>query len=170
MKLDQIKSIFPDESSIPPEFQLGAPIIQRQYLIDGELRHWEGALQEARSPIYLNTNDGLYSKVIGEFPLLTETESLQALDAAVRAYNSGRGIWPTMSVAQRIDHVQEFTYRMREKRTEIVNLLMWEIGKSYQDSAKEFDRTIDYIGATIDALKDLDRASSRFVIEEGIIG
>ncbi len=170
MQINQIKTIFPDESSIPPEFKLGAPIIQRHYLIDGELRYWEGALQEARSPIYINTENGLISKIIGQFPLLTTTESLQALDAAVKAYNSGRGVWPTMSVGQRIEHIQEFTYRMREKRTEIVNILMWEIGKSYQDSVKEFDRTIDYIGATIDALKDLDRASSRFVIEEGIIG
>ena len=106
MQIDQIKSIFPDESSIPPEFQLGAPIIQRHYLVDGELRYWEGDLQEARSPIYVNTENGLSSKIIGEFPLLTATESLQALDAAVKAYNSGRGVWPTMSVGQRIEHIQ----------------------------------------------------------------
>jgi glyceraldehyde-3-phosphate dehydrogenase (NADP+) len=99
-----------------------------------------------KEPIYLHTENGLSSKIIGQFPLLTATESLQALDAAVKAYNSGRGVWPTMSVGRRIEHIQEFTYRMREKRTEIVNILMWEIGKSYQDSVKEFDRTIDYWG------------------------
>ncbi len=168
--VDHIKSIFPEESSIPPEFQLPEPIDQRIYLIDGELRHWDGALEEARSPIYVHTAHGLQSKIIGRFPLLTEKESLQALDAAVRAYNSGRGVWPTMSVARRIEHIQEFAYRMEEKKTEIVKLLMWEIGKSYQDSEKEFDRTIAYISETIGALKDLDRASSRFVIEQGIIG
>ena len=46
---------------------------------------------------------------------------------------------------------------------------MWEIGKTYADSEKEFDRTVDYINDTIDALKELDRISSRFIIEEGII-
>ena len=46
---------------------------------------------------------------------------------------------------------------------------MWEICKSYDDSLKEFDRTIEYLNDTIDALKDLDRVSSRFVIEKGII-
>jgi len=46
---------------------------------------------------------------------------------------------------------------------------MWEIGKSLKDSEKEFDRTVKYIVDTIDELKKLDRESSRFTIEEGII-
>jgi glyceraldehyde-3-phosphate dehydrogenase (NADP+) len=57
---------------------------------------------------------------------------------------------------------------MVERRDEVVRLLMWEIGKSLADSRKEFDRTVEYIHGTIEALKDLDRVSSRFVIEEGI--
>ena len=47
---------------------------------------------------------------------------------------------------------------------------MWEIGKSLADAEKEFDRTVDYIRDTIDALKDLDRARRASSIEEGIIG
>jgi glyceraldehyde-3-phosphate dehydrogenase (NADP+) len=47
---------------------------------------------------------------------------------------------------------------------------MWEIGKSLKDSEREFDRTVDYIRDTMEALKSLDRTSSRFVIEQGIIG
>jgi glyceraldehyde-3-phosphate dehydrogenase (NADP+) len=59
---------------------------------------------------------------------------------------------------------------MKEKRDEVVKLLMWEIGKTLPDAEKEFDRTVDYIRDTIEALKDLDRISSRFVIEQGVIG
>jgi glyceraldehyde-3-phosphate dehydrogenase (NADP+) len=59
---------------------------------------------------------------------------------------------------------------MKEKREEVVRLIMWEIGKSLGDSRKEFDRTVDYIIDTIDALKDLDRVGSRFVIDQGVIG
>jgi acyl-CoA reductase-like NAD-dependent aldehyde dehydrogenase len=59
---------------------------------------------------------------------------------------------------------------MHEKKAEVVNLLMWEIGKSLADANKEFDRTVEYIYDTIDALKDVDRASSRFIIEQGIVG
>jgi glyceraldehyde-3-phosphate dehydrogenase (NADP+) len=47
---------------------------------------------------------------------------------------------------------------------------MWEIGKTLPDAEKEFDRTVDYIRDTVDALKDLDRLSSRFVIQQGVIG
>lgn len=168
--VEKIQSIFPAENSIPPEFQLGAPIHQTEYLIGGELRHWDGPTQESYSSIYLKTSTGFAPKLIGSFPLLTEKEALSALEAACSAYDYGRGAWPTMSVAGRIDCVQDFAYRMKEKRQEVVKLLMWEIGKSFDDSQKEFDRTIAYIEDTIDALKNLDRTNSRFVLEQGIIG
>ena len=38
------------------------------------------------------------------------------------------------------------------------------------DSEKEFDRAVDYIRATIAALKELDNSNSRFLIVEGTIG
>ncbi|MNQ62212.1 NADP-dependent glyceraldehyde-3-phosphate dehydrogenase [compost metagenome] len=47
---------------------------------------------------------------------------------------------------------------------------MWEIGKNLKDSEKEFDRTCDYIVDTIEALKQLDRRSSRFELEQGTLG
>ena len=68
-----------------------------------------------------------------------------------------------------IRYMLRFVEEMKKKRGEIVNLLMWEIGKNRRDSEKEFDRTIDYIIDTIEALKELDRASSRFVISQGVI-
>lgn len=74
-----------------------------------------------------------------------------------------------MSVAERIQHVELFLARMKEKRQEVVNLLMWEIGKTQKDSEKEFDRTCDYIVDTINSLKQLDRNSSGFVHEQGIM-
>src|SRR5919107_5647443 len=59
---------------------------------------------------------------------------------------------------------------MIDRRHEVVGLIMWEIGKSQTDSEKEFDRTVDYIRATIEALKELDNSNSRFHIVEGTIG
>ena len=47
---------------------------------------------------------------------------------------------------------------------------MWEIGKNLKDSEKEFDRTCDYIVDTINALKELDRRSSRFELEQDTLG
>ncbi len=162
--------VWPNESGIPEKFRLKIPVKQNEYLLDGELRRWDGPLQEVLSPVCLRTKSGVEQVVIGNYPLLTEKEALKALDAAVAAYDNGRGEWPTMSVEGRIKHLEDFTHRMKEKKNEVVNLLMWEIGKSYSDSEKEFDRTVEYIRDTVLALKDLDRSASRFVIEQGVIG
>jgi glyceraldehyde-3-phosphate dehydrogenase (NADP+) len=101
--------------------------------------------------------------------LLTSKEALEALDAAVQAYDLGHGLWPTMSVTDRIEHVEKFIVSMRAQRDQVVKLLMWEIGKSQKDSEKEFDRTIDYINDTIKAYKELDRNSSKLVEEQGFL-
>jgi acyl-CoA reductase-like NAD-dependent aldehyde dehydrogenase len=74
-----------------------------------------------------------------------------------------------MSVPERIECVENFMHEMLKQKDIVVKLLMWEIGKSHADSVKEFDRTVEYVYATIDALKDLDRQSSRFEIEQGIV-
>lgn len=164
-----IVNIFPLEGEIPAEYRLATPVVQQECLINGEFQPWDGPMQEVLSPVCTATPSGPVRQVIGSFPLVTEKEALSALDAAVAAYDEGRGAWPTMPVAERIRHLQEFAVRMKKRRAEVVGLLIWEIGKPLKDAEKEFDRTIDYIVDTIDAMKELDRVSSRFVIEQGII-
>lgn len=159
---------FPKFEAIPQEYQINIPFKQSSYLINGEIRNWDGEFEKVYAPVYFK-KDGEFDNYIGEYPLMKESDSLEALDAAVNAYDHGKGIWPAMTVSQRIAAVQKFTMLMKEKREEVVNLLMWEIGKSLKDSRKEFDRTIDYINDTIEALKDLDRSSSRFKIADTII-
>lgn len=168
--IEKVKTLFPAEDEIPGKYRPDIPIKQVEYLINGELRKWDGPMQEVLSPINIKTESGLEQQVVGTYPLLTEKESMEALDAAGSAFNHGRGLWPTMSVEQRIGHIRKFTSMMKEKRTEIVNLIMWEIAKNLKSAEKEFDRTVRYIEDTIDALKDLDRISSRFHITEGVIG
>jgi glyceraldehyde-3-phosphate dehydrogenase (NADP+) len=170
MNPNRLRTIFPDAEAIPADFRINDLILQTEYLVNGELRYWDGPSQEVRSPICLKTTAGTSRKKIGSYPLLSEDAVLEALDAAVKAYDNGKGLWPTMPVEARINRIEEFVFRFKTKKDEIVKLLMWEIGKSYQDSVKEFDRTVEYIMDTVDALKELDRVSSRFVIEQGIIG
>jgi len=165
---DELNSLFVDESQIPAEYHI-EPIHQREYLSNGEMKQWDGEVSEVYSPICLPTPDGLQRKLIGSYPLGTEAEAMDALAAAEAAYNNGRGEWPTMSVDGRIKCMQKFVYKMVEQRDLVIKLLMWEIGKSLADSTKEFDRTVEYINLTIDALKDLDRQSSRFEIAEGVV-
>ncbi|WP_320042828.1 NADP-dependent glyceraldehyde-3-phosphate dehydrogenase [uncultured Desulfobacter sp.] len=163
-------NLFPRITDIPQPLLKDMPCIQTGYLVDGEIQVWDGPRQEVLSPVWVAGDTGPKPFLIGEYPLLTEKEALQALDAAVAAYDHGRGLWPTLSVADRIDHMEQFVFRMIEVKERVVRFLMWEIGKSLVDSQKEFDRTIQYINDTLAALKDLDRTSSRFSMEEGIIG
>jgi glyceraldehyde-3-phosphate dehydrogenase (NADP+) len=165
-----LASIFPNDDMVPEKYRIACSIEQRRYLSDGVIKEWTGPQQDVFSPICEASDDMFRQKRIGSYPLLTEEQTLETLDAACRAYNHGRGLWPTMSVEERIRHVEAFAYRMQEQREEVVKLLMWEIGKTLPDAEKEFDRTVDYIRDTIDALKDLDRLSSRFVIEQDVIG
>ncbi|WP_060507309.1 NADP-dependent glyceraldehyde-3-phosphate dehydrogenase [Pseudomonas sp. NBRC 111124] len=165
-----LDSLFPTAENIPEHWRLGNPLEQRDYLVNGQLKRWEGPLATVRSPVWLKEADGERQVVLGSAPLLDADTALTALDAAVNAYDKGRGAWPNMRVAERIQHVETFLARMREQRTAVVKLLMWEIGKNLKDSEKEFDRTCDYIVDTINALKDLDRRSSRFELEQGTLG
>ncbi|HEX5752446.1 MAG TPA: NADP-dependent glyceraldehyde-3-phosphate dehydrogenase [Archangium sp.] len=167
--MTSLDDLFPSDEQIPAGVRLPGYLEQREYLVGGTLCVWDGELNPVRSPVYVKTPQGLEPKVMGATPLLTSRESLEALEAAVKAYDNGRGAWPTMRVAERIEHVERFLVAMRAQRTAVVNLLMWEIGKTQADSEKEFDRTVDLIVETIRALKELDRTSSRFVQEQGIM-
>lgn len=167
---NRLSNLFPSWDSIPEQYRPDGKIEQREYLVDGTLHVWNGPLATVRSPVYLSTDEGDEQVILGSTPQLDADTALIALDAAVRAYDNGQGAWPTMRVAERISHVERFLARMREQREAVVKLLMWEIGKNLKDSEKEFDRTCDYIVDTINALKKLDRQSSRFELEQGTLG
>ena len=164
-----IRSIFPTEQDIPEQYRIDAPVEQRYYLRNGEFVNWKGPQQEVLSPVCVSTGSCISQKTIGSYPQLDEKHTLEVMEAARAAYDHGRGSWPTMPIEERIRHVEAFTLRMIKRRGDVVRLLMWEIGKTLPDAEKEFDRTVEYIRDTIGALKDLERASSRFVIEQGVI-
>lgn len=164
----KLETLFVAEEAIPQAYRLPQAIHQREYLSNGEMKQWNGEVHEVYSPVCIQTDQGIQRKFIGTYPVCTEKEAEEALEAAVKAYNNGRGQWPTMSVAQRIECIEKFIARMMAQKDLVVKLIMWEIGKAYSDSVKEFDRTVEYIYATIDALKDIDRDSSRFTVEQGI--
>ena len=162
------KDIFKSENEIPEDYKV--PVIhQREYLLNGELVQWDGDVTEIYSPICIPTENGLERKLLGSIPNISPQDALDVLEASVKAYDNGLGEWPTMSVEGRIKCMQKFVYLMIKERDLVIKLLMWEIGKTLPDSTKEFDRTVDYINQTIDALKDLDRESSRFQQAEGTI-
>ena len=163
-----IKNLFVNEDQIPDHYKI-QQIHQREYLIGGKMVAWNGNVSEVFSPIFVNGTNGLQRKLLGSIPQTSPKEAMEALIAAVAAYDNGLGEWPLMGVAGRINCMQKFVFLMIQQRELIIKLLMWEIAKTNADATKEFDRTVEYINATIDALKDLDRQSSRFEEAEGVL-
>jgi glyceraldehyde-3-phosphate dehydrogenase (NADP+) len=153
-------------SLIPEEFQITSLLNQDTYLVDGELKKWEGQTTAVFSTISSTEEYG--PTILGSIPFMGETEALEAVNAASVAYNNGQGLWPTMKVSDRIKCMANFVTQMKATRSEVVKFLMWEIGKSLPDSEKEFDRTVEYIYDTIEDYKLLDRNSSRFTKSQGV--
>lgn len=171
MNTTDLLRAFPWRETVPTEFRIETPIHQSRVLINGEFLIWQGPVKDVISPIYmLGDNEELLPTVIGSIPQTGEHEALSALGAATLAYDNGHGVWPKMSLSDRIVAVLDFVKQMSAQRQAIVRLLMWEIGKNLADSQKEFDRTIDYIHATIKAVRDLDNENSCFHVVEGTIG
>lgn len=142
-----------------------APLHARGWLVGGERRVWEGAMQPVESPVLTAGAP----TALGSFPLLGEAEALSALAAASAAWGKGRGAWPTMTVAARLACVERFLAGMTAARETVVERLCWEIAKSRPDAEREFDRTVAYVRDTIAAAKELDRAGSRFQQVDGIV-
>src|SRR6516225_4099675 len=109
---------FPTRDEIPPEHLLAAPVHQKTYLIGGQILTWDGPCKTVLSPVC--TRDPATGDVqqveIGSYPVMGEVQSDAALDAAVAAYDNGRGAWPTMTVGGRIACMQKFVRGMVERR------------------------------------------------------
>ena len=154
---------------IPDEFKI-TPYYSNSYLIDGELKEWKGATTEVFSVIKSPDSQGNTSPTfLGTVPDMGEASALEAVHAANKAYNRGKGVWPTMSVVDRLKCMEVFVAKMALYREEVVKLLMWEICKNKSDSYKEFDRTIEYIKNTIEAYKNIDRKGAKFDHQEGVL-
>jgi len=152
--------------TIPEEYKITKVLHQKEYLVDGELKQWKGDVVEVHSTI--SSTEEYAPTLLGSIPDMKEEVALDALNAALKAYGKGQGVWPTMHVADRIECMEVFVGKMKTKREEIVKLLMWEIGKSLPDSQKEFDRTVDYINDTIEDYKQLDRDAAKFQKNDGV--
>ena len=151
---------------IPTEFQITEPFIQNTYLVNGELKTWQGETTTVFSTI--SSTDDYSPTLLGSVPSMGETAAMECLDSAVNAYKAGQGLWPTMKVIDRINCMENFVTKMKTTRAEVVKFLMWEIGKSLPDSEKEFDRTVEYIYDTIEDYKQLDRNNAKFTKSQGI--
>lgn len=81
--------LFSTEETIPDKWRISVPLEQRHYLCDGELKEWSGPRQDVLSPVCESVHNSVKQKRLGSYPLLEEQQSLEALDAACRAYDHG---------------------------------------------------------------------------------
>jgi glyceraldehyde-3-phosphate dehydrogenase (NADP+) len=151
---------------IPDAYKISSPIEADRYLINGELKTWNGRKAEVNSTI--SSTEKFQPTYIGSVPELEETQAHESLNAALNAYDQGKGLWPTMRVGERIECMEAFVEKMETKRDIIVKLIMWEIGKNLTDAQKEFDRTIKYVYDTIEDYKQLDRNAAKFEKHKGV--
>ena len=86
---------FPRPDPIPADVRVEADKVSMRYLIGGEVKIWRGKGRDVESPVCLHLEDNtLRPAVVGRAPMLDKAEALAALDAAVAAWNHGRGVWP----------------------------------------------------------------------------
>jgi glyceraldehyde-3-phosphate dehydrogenase (NADP+) len=63
----------------------------------------------------------------------------------------------------------DFVRRAKPLREPVARALMWEVGKPWPDCLKEFDRTIEYIEATAEALREIERSAALPVPASGFL-
>jgi glyceraldehyde-3-phosphate dehydrogenase (NADP+) len=159
--------LFPSLEAIPAEVVVQV-LEQKEFLSGGELVQWNGPFSKVYSPIQIYSNGELTPQYLGSYPEMDGKSVLDVMQSAKLAYNQGMGEWPTMQVKNRILHVELFLSAFLKTKIEMVKWLMWEIGKNKTDSEAEFDRTVDYIIDTIEALKEQDRNASKLELNSGI--
>lgn len=122
--------------------------------INGEVKVWTNEIDIVTSPIIDENGNRIE---IGKLARMTAIEAVEALESAKKAWNKGQGTWTQMKLSERIKIIENIINELKLKRTDIVNVLTWEICKSSTDAELEFDRTIEFIEGTINIFKEMDR-------------
>lgn len=143
--------------NIPIEFKVEEFRDGLNYLINGQVLTWEGNNSRVFSPVMMKEKERIQPFELGKYPLLDKNASLEALHAAEGAYCAGNGLWPQMTVEERISNMEEFVKYIRPLKETFALLEMWEIAKTYNDCLDEFARTIEYIEDTILHLRVLEK-------------
>ena len=76
---------------IPNEFAIDTLLHQNTYLVDGKLKEWKGKTANVFSTI--SSTKQYQPTLLGTVPDLGESEALEALHAAEKAYGRGQGLW-----------------------------------------------------------------------------
>lgn len=146
--------------------QLKPPKVRgNTYLLNGEIREFTESTDPVSSVI--TAQDGKAANLT-TFARCNKEIAMQALDAAYKAFDKGRGEWPRMSMQERARRMSAFLEDFKRIKDQLVELLMWDICKSKKDATDEVDRTIDYIQDTVTHAVEMDKESSKFETTSGV--
>jgi glyceraldehyde-3-phosphate dehydrogenase (NADP+) len=138
----------------------------KKVLCSGVIKPYTGEAKDVCSPIVDNNKQ---KTVIGRLAQMTGNDVSEVLHSSKCAWNKGLGQWPLMSGQERIKALKNFITSLKEKREEIIHVLMWEIGKSTEDAQYEFDRTIKFMDETICEYQRIDQKKGSLKDENGFI-
>jgi glyceraldehyde-3-phosphate dehydrogenase (NADP+) len=133
----------------------------------GIINEWNGNNADVTSPI-IDEATGKRT-IIGKLAQLTVDEAQKVVQIAKKAWNYGQGKWTQLSMEERIEAIERVVIALKSKRDEIIKVLMWEICKTSDDAAAEFDRTMLFIEATIKAYREFDTSTGRWSTIGGIL-
>ena len=86
-----------------------------QYLIDGVLKTWNGNMADVYSTIRTeNENGEMLPTLLGSVPDMESEPALEALESAKKAFDRGKGQWPTMRGKRAVELSSTFC-RQNEK-------------------------------------------------------
>ena len=128
----------------------------QKVLVNGQVLPFVGTCLDVTSPILDSAGNRIQLGIMAQ---MLETEALAAVGAAKGAFKNGAGQWPQMKMEERITAIQALVEELKKMRSQIINVLMWEICKNTTDAAAEFDRTMSFIEATIATIRSVDEAN-----------
>lgn len=125
----------------------------------GQIREWSGPVQKVVSPLLDPTTPTLERTYLGDSPMMTPADSLAALDAALQAWNNGKGEWPLADPQVRASAVWNFAQELKKLLPTIATWLSLEIAKTVADAESEVKRTIAYLEDTVIQYANLQNSS-----------
>src|SRR4030095_1042995 len=85
-----------------------------------------------------NENPARRGSIIGLFQSSTPEDTLEAIDAAEKAYGS----WRRTPLSERQQYISEFLRLLRENREELARIVTLENGKTIKESRAEVDSAL----------------------------
>jgi glyceraldehyde-3-phosphate dehydrogenase (NADP+) len=149
-----------------PEYKTKPMIDGAKSFIAGKVEPFLGEVDTVTSPI-VDKETGERT-VIGKVARFTKEHTLSAVAAAEKAWDGGQGVWPQLSAQARIEALERVVKNLKDRREEIVNVLMWEICKNTGDAAAEFDRTMQFIDKTLETFRAMDAEAKDWKVVSGI--